>query len=403
MKIRILIVAWLAGFAPFLQVSASPTDEQKLVAANNGFAFKLIKQLSQDQPAANIFISPYSAATVLQMVANGAVGQTKMEMQQALGTVGMPASTASAAYKAIASSLRNASTNVLLTTANAIWYRQGAPVNPAYIANSQSFYDATVAPLNVFDPHAAEVINTWVSEKTHGKITQLADGSMFQVDQPRLFLVNAVYFKGKWADPFKVEDTKDRPFHLRAGGQKKIPMMAQSKTFTYRRGTGYQAVRLPYEGENLAMYVFLPDTNSSPEKLLDILDGAKWRRVTKPGFVQKDGLLVLPKFKLEYSVDLRPPLQAMGMKMAFQDQADFSGIAPGLSIGAARQKAFVDVNEEGTEATAATVVMLADSAMPMPPPVPFEMIVDRPFLFLIEDSQTETILFMGVLFDPQAD
>jgi serpin B len=216
-----------------------------------------------------------------------------------------------------------------------------------------------------------------------------------------LFLANAVYFKGKWSEPFDVKDTKDRPFHLRGGSQKNVPMMTQTKTFTYRRGTDYQAVRLPYQSENLAMYVFLPDTNSSPEKLLGIMTGDSWQRVTKPGFSEKEGTVVLPKFKLEYSVELNQPLQALGMKTAFDPVgADFSGIAPQLFISAARQKTFVEVKEEGTEAAAVTGIAMETSAMMVPPPNPFQMIVDRPFLFLIEDNQTGTILFMGVMFNP---
>ncbi|MDR3457658.1 MAG: serpin family protein [Verrucomicrobiae bacterium] len=386
-----------------LTLAADPAGSQ-LAAANNTFAFKLLKQLAKDQPATNIFISPYSAATVLQMVASGAAGQTRTEMEQVLGTTGLPADAVGAANKKISESLNHGNTNVMLTLANAIWYRQGSPVKPEFIARNQRYFGCTLGTFNVNDPHAKDALNAWASDQTHGRITQIADDNMFAVDLPRLFLANAVYFKGKWSDPFKVEDTKDRPFQLRGGGQKMMPMMTQSKTFTYRRGTEYQAVRLPYMGENLAMYVFLPATDSSPEKLLGLMNGDTWQRITKPGFSGKAGTLVLPKFKLEYGVELSEPLQSLGMKTAFAPSgADFSGIAPGVSISAARQKTFVEVNEAGTEAAAVTGMMMADAAEPMPPPDPFQMIVDRPFLFFIEDNQTGTILFIGVVFDPLAD
>ena len=401
MKPKISLIAVLVLLAGLHQVAASLTDQQALAAANNGFAFKLLKQLAKEQPVANIFISPYSASTVLQMVGSGAAGQTKTEMQQVLGTTGLSSAVVNGANKDIAQSLNNGNTNVILTTANAIWYRQGAPVKPEFIACNQQFFGATVDALNFADPHSVDIINAWANEKTHGKISRLADGMISRDTQ--LFLANAVYFKGKWADPFKVENTKDRPFHLRGGSQKNVPMMTQMKTFTYRRGTGYQAVRLPYQGENLAMYVFLPDTNSSPEKLLGIINSDTWQRVTKPGFSEKEGTVVLPKFKLEYSVELNQPLQALGMKTAFDHtNADFSGIAPQLYISAARQKTFVEVKEEGTEAAAVTGIgALLASGIEMPPPNPFQMIVDRPFLFLIEDKPTGTILFMGVLFNPE--
>jgi serpin B len=402
MKPKISLIAVLALLAGLHQAAASLADQQKLAAANNGFAFKLLKQLAKDQPVANIFISPYSASTVLQMVGNGAAGRTKAEMQQVLGTTGLSSAIVNGANKDIAQSLNSGNTNVILTTADAIWYRQGTHVKPEFIACNQQFFGTTVDALNFLDPHSVDIINSWASDKTHGRISHLADGMISRDTQ--LFLANAVYFKGKWAEPFDAKDTKDRPFHLRGGSQKIIPMMTQTKTFTYRRGTGYQAVRLPYQGENLAMYVFLPDTNSSPEKLLDIMNGDTWQRVTKPGFSEKEGTFVLPRFKLEYSVELNQPLQALGMKTAFDPfGADFSGIAPELYISAVRQKTFVEVKEEGTEAAAVTGIAMQECGIATPPPNPFKMIVDRPFLFLIEDNQTETILFMGVMFDVAAN
>jgi serpin B len=400
MKPKISLIAVLVLFAGLHQAAASLADQQKLAAANNGFAFKLLKQLAKDQPVANIFISSYSASTVLQMVGNGAAGRTKAEMQQVLGTTGLSSAAVNGANKDIAQSLNGGNTNVILMTANAIWYRQGAPVKPEFIACNQQFFGATVDGLNFQDPHSVDIINAWASDKTHGRISRIADG-MINPKYTQLFLANAVYFKGKWAEPFDAKETKDRPFHLRGGSQKNVPMMTQTKTFTCRHGTGCQAVRLPYECENLAMYVFLPDTNSSPEKLLGIMNGDSWQKVTKPGFSEKEGTVVLPKFKLEYSVELNQPLQALGMKTAFDPLgADFSGIAPQLYISAARQKTFVEVKEEGTEAAAVTGIAMEAGGMMMPPPNPFQMIVDRPFLFLIEDRQTETILFMGIMFDP---
>jgi serpin B len=178
-------------------------------------------------------------------------------------------------------------------------------------------------------------------------------------------------------------------------------MMEQTREFTYRQGSGYQAVRLPYQGWNLTMYVFLPDTGSSPEKLIGIMSGDTWQQVTKPGFEGREGTVVLPRFKVDYGVELKAPLGALGMRAAF-GKADFSGISDrGLFVSAVRQKAFVEVNEEGTEAAAATA-MTIESTGPSVPPKPFHMIVDRPFLFLIEDQQTRTILFMGVVYDPSA-
>jgi len=377
--------------------AASPIDQQKLASANIGFAFKLLKQLAKDQPGTNIFISPYSASTVLQMACNGAGGQTKTEMQQVLGTTGLAAEAVNAANKDCDRALNNLGTNVALTAANAIWYRKGTPVKPAFITCNQQFFGATVDALDFDDPRSVGIMNAWGSQKTHGRINGIADGLV----NPRteLVLANAIYFKGKWEDPFEVKITKDRVFHLRAGRQKQVPMMEQTRKFTYRQGTGYQAVRLPFEGCALAMYVFLPDAGSSPEKLIGIMTGDTWQRVTRPGFSEREGTVVLPRFKVEYGVELKEPLKALGMRAAF-GKADFSGISEqSLFVSAVRQQAFVEVNEEGTEAAAGTMAP-GSVGIEIDPPKPFQMIVDRPFLFLIEDQQTRTVLFMGVVFDP---
>lgn len=397
LKIFIAVTAIVLGF----HALASPQPEiQKLATANNAFAFNLLKQVAKGQPAGNIFISPYSAATVLQMVCNGAGGQTKAQMQQVLNTTGLQPDAMNEASRSIIASLNSSDTNVVLTTANSIWYRKGILVKPEFIARNQEFFGATVGALNFDDSQSAQVINNWASEKTHGKISNIADGLINRFTQ--LLLANAVYFKGKWETPFDAKATKDHVFHLRGGPTKKIPMMEQSRKFMYRRGTGYQAVRLNYEGWSLGMYVFLPDENSSPEKLLGILNGDTWQRVTEPGFSEREGTVVLPKFRIEYGVELKQALQALGMKTAFDKRADFSGISnEPLFISAVRQQAFVEVNEEGTEAAAATTLTL-ENGIELNPPKPFLMIVDRPFLFLIEDKETRTILFTGIVFNPGA-
>ena len=387
---------------PIATFAIPPAEDQLLASANTGFAFKLLKQLAKEQPGENIFISPFGVSTVLQMAGNGAAGQTKTEMQQVLGTTSLSQTIVNTASREINQSLNNTDTNNILTIANAIWYQKGIPAKPDFISCNRQFFGATVDALDFTNSHAVEAINSWASEKTRGKITHIADGMMSP--PPKLFLANAVYFKGKWQDPFESRNTKDRAFHLPDGSQKQLPMMEKTDRFTYRRGSGYQAVRLPYEGWKLAMYVFLPDPGSDPEKLVGIMTGDKWERVTRPGFEDRDGTVVLPKFKLEYGVKLEQTLKTLGMNVAFNPfgAADFSGMSSRpLYISAVRQQTFVEVNEEGTEAAAVTGMPVPEASGPEPPPPPpFQMIVDRPFLFLIADEQTGTILFMGIIFEP---
>jgi serine protease inhibitor len=239
-----------------------------------------------------------------------------------------------------------------------------------------------------------------VNEKTHGRIPSIISGPIDANTQ--LYLANAVYFKGKWLEPFEVKATKERPFHLPGRRQKNVPIMVRGGSFSYRHGSGYQAVRLPYMDPELGMYVLLPDPDSSLKKLLSILNGDNWQRVTLPGFSEKSGTLELPRFKLDYGVDLKPPLKALGVKTAFdQDKSDFRALSNEQTfISEACQKAFVEVNEEGTEAAAVTVMAVQKREISINAPKPFEMIVDRPFLFIIEDGASHSILFMGAIFDP---
>lgn len=392
----LLAIVWTAGFK---LSAAAESDLSRLAAANNTFAFKLLKQLSTQQPAASIFVSPYSAATALQMTANGAAGQTKTEMQQVLETTAISTTALNEASKAAASLLNPKDTNVILTTANALWYRQGAAVKPGFLEANRKFFSSTVKALDFGNATAAEAeINQWASDQTHGRITGIANGIIDHV-YTDLVLANAIYFKGKWFDPFEAKLTKERPFHPAAGAVKNLPMMEMSKKFTYRKGSGYQAVRLSYMGYYLAMYVFLPDPGSSPVRLLQIMNGDNWRRVTMPGFSERDGLVVLPKFKLENTLELNAPLKALGMKTAFdQKKADFSSMfGDSHFISKVRQKAFVEVSEEGTEAAAVTAIAVDSLGFEPNPPKPFQMIVDRPFLFAIVDARSEMILFMGLV------
>jgi serine protease inhibitor len=381
------------------KAGAAPGDQQKLAAANCDFSFRLLKELARQQPAKNIFISPYSAESCLQMVCNGAGGQTKAEIMKVLGVAGIPQSAINAGASGIQMSLNSTDTNVILTPANAIWSRKDAPVNPAFLSCNQQFFHATIGNLDFSDPHSVETMNAWVANATRGRINQIVSRPIDGATD--LFLANAVYFKGKWLEPFDAKATTNRVFRFRGGGEKKIPMMEQSREFDYRRGTGYQAVRLRYEGWSLGMYVFLPDEKSGPEKLLDVLNGEKWQRITKPGFHGQQGTLIWPKFRMEYRVELKTPLKSMGMKRAFGATADFSGISSrGDCVSAVCQKTFVEVSEEGTEAAATTMMALPMSMAEVNPPPPFRMVVDRPFLILIEDENTGIILFSGVIFDP---
>jgi serine protease inhibitor len=375
----------------------SPADPAKLAAANAGFAFDLLKQIVKEQPDANVFISPFSVSSVLQMVGNGAAGETRTEMQRVLKTAGLPAGALNGAVKSLDQSL-NSQTNVILDLANAIWYQDGVRLKPGFVSDNQNYFAAKLGGVDFNNPASAQTINDWADQSTRGKIKQVVQWPLPPLT--RVILANAIYFKGEWDRPFDKQATKPHAFYSSSGGEKQVPTMWQRGHFSYQEGDGYQAVRLPYTGGRLRMYLFLPDTNSSPTKLLGDLNSETWRDKMLPQFVEREGTLALPRFKLNYDVELNDPLEALGMRSAFTPAADFSGMADEpLCISAVKQKSFVDVNEEGTEAAAVTTVVMKSLAI-MEPVKSFEMIVDRPFFFVVADGQTQSILFMGVVHDP---
>jgi serine protease inhibitor len=379
-------------------LAASPSDREKLATANTGFAFDLLKQIVKEQPDTNVFISPFSVSGVLQMVANGAAGDTKTEMQRVLKTAGLPPGALNSACKDLNQSL-NSQTNVILNLANAIWYKEGLHLKPGFVSDNKNFFSAKLAGVDFGKPESAQTINDWADTSTHGKIKQIVQWPFDPL--PRVILANAIYFKGKWNRPFDKQGTKDHAFNVLPGGTPKpVPTMWQRGRFNYQQDDGFQAVRLPYASGHLQMYLFLPDTNSSPAKLLADFNVETWRDKILPKFQDAEGTLALPRFKLDYDVTLNDPLKALGMRRAFTDDADFSAMADEpLCVSEVKQKSFVEVNEEGTKAAAVTTVRMRPTGV-FRPEKPFEMIVDRPFLFVIGDDQTQSILFMGVIYDP---
>ena len=390
----------LICFIGLLASAALAADLGKLADANTGFAFDLLKQIAKEQPGQNIFISPFSVSTVLQMVDNGAAGETKQEMERVLHTDNLPVNALNAACKDLNQSL-NSQTNAILNLANAIWYQGGYQLKPGFVSANREFFGAKLAGVDFGSPQSAKTINDWADKSTRGKIKDVVQWPFPPATQ--VILANAIYFKGKWEHPFEKRDTKPQAFHQVGGMEKQVPMMRQQRHFDYQQGDDFQAVRLPYAGDRLQMYLFLPTTNSSPQKLLAGFNGENWRNRILPRFADREGSLVFPKFKINYDILLNKPLQNLGMHLAFiHGIAGFSAMAddPELAVERVKQKSFVEVNEEGTEAAAVTTVIMTNSAMPVRPPKPFEMIVNRPFIFVIEDSQTQSILFMGVVYDP---
>ena len=371
----------------------------RLVDANTEFAIDLYRQLSLT--AGNLFFSPFSLSGALAMTYAGARGNTARQMAQVLH-FDLKQQALHAAFAQVQAGLAAAqeSGQVQLILANSLWPQIGYPFLPDFLALLQKSYGAPITPVDF--AHATEAarqaINAWAETHTAGKITELLQPGILNV-LTRLVLVNAIYFKGNWASQFDPARTQDAPFWLTASDSITAPLMQQMGRFWYAEVDGVQALQLPYAGDAVSMLVFLP----AKEKGLAAFDAAftvkhleRWAEALTEQRVQ----VFLPRFKLACSLRLDDTLKALGMTDAFGDWADFSGmdgIPQCLYLAAVVQEARVEVNEEGTEAVAATAAVIATRGIPAPPTV---FRADHPFVFLILDHATQSILFCGRVVNP---
>jgi len=370
------------------------TDPQK-VEANLQFGIQLLHALRKEHKA-DLFFSPLSASLALTMVMNGARGETYRQMANVLGYGEQPIEAIDAGNTLLLQLLRAPDPKTETLVANSLRVQRGFPILPSFTQACQKHYEAEVDAVDFVRDRlgAAQRINGWVKEKTKGLIPELFEPKDFDQDT-RLAVVNTLYFKGKWEAPFQKERTREEEFHLSNGTTKRVPMMHQSGWFRYLKGEGFQAVALPYGKGDLSMYLFLPDKGRSLEEFVKSLTPARWQEWLKR-FEPMQGDVGLPRFRVETTARLESPLKALGMTDAFDpDRADFSGIArEQLYISKALQKAVVEVNEEGTEAAAATgVEVKAVSAIQNR----FTLIANRPFFFAIRHNATGVFLFMGIV------
>ena len=372
----------------------TPVVDPKVITANTRFGFKLFDSILKSNSSKNIFISPSSIAIALAMTYNGAKGETAQAMAKTLELQGISLPDINAANAAAITALQKVD-HIQLTVANSLWLRQDVTFNPDFL-QTQDFYNARVTSLDFKDPSAVKVINDWVSQSTVGKINQIVQ----QINpDDALFLINAIYFKGKWTHEFDRNQTSQQPFYLTTGGQKQHPLMSQSGNYRYYENEKFQAVSLPYSNDRrLSLYVFLPIQNSNLTAFYQNLNAENWQNWIN-SFRNRPGSIQLPRFKMDYELTLNDTLKDLGMEVAFDSKADFSGIANDLAISEVKHKTEVEVNEQGTEAAAATSVGVRLISA-MPPQQPFEMNVNRPFFCAIRDNQTGAVLFMGSIVDP---
>ncbi len=394
-------------------VSVSDADLTELVGGNSAFAFDLYRALSEQE--GNLFYSPFSISAALAMTYAGARGETERQMADTL-QFRLSRDRLHPALNALDLKLASHGEGgqgkdgkgFRLNIVNAVWGQQGYEFREAFLDVLAESYGAGLRPADFQEApdDSRMTINDWVAERTEDRIRDLIPPDVI-TPLTRMVLTNAIYFNAAWSYPFNEANTRDHPFHLLDGGNVDVPMMRTSEDFGYAAGDGYQAVDLPYEGHELSMTVIVPDRGGFGE-FQDSIDAALVDRIIA-GMETRYVTLDMPKFEFESKFRLAETLKVMGMSNAFDSAAsDFSGMdgksclagdEECLYIRDVIHKAFVSVDEEGTEAAAASaVVMQVESA----PPKPLSVTVDRPFIFLIRDMETGAILFVGRVVDPRA-
>jgi len=385
----------------------SPGDQAQLVAANGAFAFALYDAL-RGQPG-NLFFSPYSISSALAMTYAGARGATEKQMADTLrwGAVwALPQARLHPAFDALDLALAShtqISNSFQLTVANSLWGQQGHPFLQSFLTVLRQNYGAGLLLLDFQDAPdpSRRTINAWVANNTQGKITDLIPSGAID-SSTRLVLANALYFKAKWMAPFDRNATSNQVFHLLDGSQVTVPMMEQVTHLSYAEGTGYQVVDLPYAGGQVSMVILLPRAGQLDALEKGLAAGAITPTLQSLGTAKVD--LTLPKFKYGSSFSLGQTLQGMGMRDAFSPSAaDFSGMdghQHDLFISDVIHKALVAVDEDGTEAAAATAVAMSSALAAAPIEKIVQFKADHPFIYVIRDDPTGTILFLGRVEDP---
>lgn len=373
--------------------------EKRLVESDNRFGLRLFKEIIKDEKDKNVFISPLSVSMALGMTLNGANGATKEAMDETLEFTDMTAEEINQSYKSLLELLTQLDPKVIFQIANSIWYRQQLTFEEEFINLNKTYFNAIVEALDFNNPDAAaNIINAWVKENTNGRIEKIIEAG--DIDwETVMFLINAIYFKGTWTYEFDKDLTRDDWFTLPDSSQKLCKMMSLTGDLQYSENEDFQAINLPYGDEYFSMLIFLPRPQKNIASLIAEFNPENWDLWIN-SFIQKSGTLQFPKFTLEYEKKLNDILKSLGMAIAFdRSRADFTNMYQGpvrLFISEVKHKTFVEVNEEGTEAAAVTSVEIGRTSVDPG----FVMRVDRPFVFVIRENHSQTILFMGKIVEP---
>jgi serpin B len=374
--------------------------QKEVIDSANRFAFDLFKSILNDAKGLdNIMISPFSITSALSMTLNGAAGETFEAMKKALRLDGKTLEQINDTYLKLMTEMVPVDERVVMEIANSVWVEKHITVKEPFMKSLETWYKAEAREINVLDPEAVDIVNGWIEEKTHDKVTDMLN---FLEPDLAMLLINAVYFNGKWRNQFDKADTKEETFYVAPSTPRMVPMMHQEENLKASKEGNVTIVDIPYGQGNYSMLVILPDEWISPSDVALALTPSKWNEWINllDNNTQKVDLS-MPRFKYNYKRTLNDDLINMGMGIAFTAAADFSNISnSGLMISRVEHQTFIETNEEGTEAAAATVVVMIDS---ISGGGPLTITLDRPFLYFIREISTGTILFMGILSDPTVE
>ncbi|MDK2977564.1 MAG: hypothetical protein PWP52_278 [Bacteroidales bacterium] len=371
------------------------TESKAMVSTDNQFGIELFKRMIVEESDKNLMISPLSISQALLMTYNGSAGETKTAFEETLFLDDFTTEEINRAQKELVKALLEVDPAVTISIANSIWYRQGLPVKPEFIKVNQEFYDAEVREA-AFDQSTVDLINSWVENKTNGKIDQIVDA----IDPTLvMFLINAIYFNGNWKYKFEASNTINNDFNLSNGSKVNVPFMNQEVTAKLMLHDDFTILDLPYGRGNFSMLIFLPDEDKSIDDVMAVWNTENYNEWLG-NFEEMNVEVSIPKFKFGYEKLLNGLLHSMGLSVAFDpDNADFSNITEAMQmyIDFVKHKSFIDVNEKGTEAAAVTSVGVGVTSIG--PDYP-KFIANRPFLFAIREKYTNAILFLGKVANP---
>lgn len=377
---------------PGVAISTLPraltAGEIKVLSASNDFSFALFRQLAAAQKDTNVFVSPLSASFALGMTMNGAANATLDQMRATLGFGTVTDAEINESYKSLIGLLRGLDKTVDVRIANSIWYKTGFPVKQPFLDAGRTYFDAQISALDFRSPAAPRTINDWVSNATAGKIPKIVD----ELGDEVMILVNAIYFKGSWRQRFDPAETRDALFHA-ANGDERMRLMHRNGSYSFVSTAEYSAVDLPYGDSAFTMTAIVPSNGVS----LDAVGASLMRTGVWTSMISQmrraNVDVFIPKLKLEWQRKLNSDLIYLGMTDAFSDtRADFSRLSSvSTLIDYVKQKTYVDINEEGTEAAAVTSVGFVTTSAP----ITQEFRADKPFIFVIRERLTGTIMFMG--------